>query len=77
MHVISVSFLFMVYILGGMTAILGLWLYYDRRDRILCDRQRFRHVYRCIKCGRLYERRGQREVAPCPDCDYANDRLRF
>jgi rRNA maturation endonuclease Nob1 len=60
------------------TLVIGvMWFLYDRRDRRICDRQRFRHAYRCIKCGRIYERRGQREVATCPDCGFANDRLRF
>jgi ribosomal protein L37AE/L43A len=57
--------------------ITGLWVYYERQDARLGERQRVRHAYKCIKCGRLYERRGQREVAPCPDCGFANDRLRF
>ena len=74
---VSINAFFMVYLVSGMGGILGLWLYCDRRDRKFCDRQRFRHVYRCIKCGKLYERRGTREVAPCPDCGFANDRLRF
>ncbi|MBN1403801.1 MAG: hydrogenase nickel incorporation protein HypA [Opitutales bacterium] len=74
---ISINAFFTAYILGGMSVVFALWLYYDRRDRILCDRQRFRHAYRCIKCGELYDRRGQREVAPCPKCGFANDRLRF
>ncbi len=64
-------------ILTGLGIVATLWYYYDRLDRQVCDRNRFRHVYRCIKCGRLYERRGQREVAPCPDCRFPNDRLRF
>lgn len=68
---------FFAAIMLATTVIGALWFFYDRRDRKLCDRQRFRHVYRCIKCGRLYERRGQREVATCPDCGFANDRLRF
>ena len=76
MH-ISLNVLFLIVLLIPMGVIFGLWVYYDRTDRKLCDRQRFRHVYRCIKCGRLYDRRGQREVAPCPDCGYSNDRLRF
>ena len=68
---------FLITIVISLGIIVALWLYYDRQDGKLCDRQRFRHVYRCIKCGRLYERRGQREVAPCPDCGFSNDRLRF
>ena len=73
----SLDVFFLVWILTIMFVIAGLWIYYDRMDRKFCDRQRFRHVYRCVKCGRLYERRGQREVAPCPYCGFANDRLRF
>ena len=73
----SLDVFFLFWILIAMSVIAGLWFYYDRMDRKFSDRQRFRHVYRCVKCGRLYERRGQREVAPCPYCGFANDRLRF
>jgi len=74
---ISLGAFFLTIILVAMAVIAGLWLYYDRLDCKFCDRQRVRHVYRCIKCGRLYDRRGHREVAPCPDCGFTNDRLRF
>jgi rRNA maturation endonuclease Nob1 len=67
----------LAYILAGLAVILGMWLYYDRRDRNLYDTQRHRHVFHCVKCGKLYERGGDDELADCPQCGFWNDRLRF
>ncbi|MBE7537484.1 MAG: hydrogenase nickel incorporation protein HypA [Opitutaceae bacterium] len=56
---------------------LGLWLYYDRRDRTRFDRPRRKHVFFCVRCRHLYATASDADRVPCPRCAHENARLRF
>lgn len=67
-------------ILYGVLALgvfLGLWLYYDRRDRSLYDVERRKITFHCIRCDHLYTQKAGTETAPCPKCSHVNTRLKF
>ena len=51
--------------------------YYDRRDRLLIDHRRYRTVFYCIRCGKIYSRSRRREVSVCPHCGFENTRMKF
>ena len=61
----------------GLAFILGLWLYYDRRDINFYEAKRTMVVFHCVKCGQLYTALKGNEVAGCPACDFKNSRLKF
>lgn len=54
-----------------------LWIYYDRRDRALYDRQRRKITFHCIRCDYLYTQPVGTETADCPKCGHNNVRLKF
>lgn len=56
---------------------LGLWIYYDRRDRARLEGTRRRRSYHCSRCGHLYALPGDPDSAPCPRCSHPNSPLRF
>lgn len=56
---------------------LGLWLYYDRRDRRRFDALRRKHAFHCVRCNEVYASPEGNEVAVCPRCGRENARLRF
>lgn len=61
----------------GLVFFVGVWLYFDNRDRIFYDRQRRRHVHHCVKCGALYTSSDGRQTGECPECGFKNPSLRF
>jgi len=66
-----------LYVSAGMATILGLWFYYDRRDKLLYDRVRIRTTFHCIQCGTLYTEQGEHNHAACPHCGFENAKLKF
>ncbi|MEM9226942.1 MAG: hydrogenase nickel incorporation protein HypA [Verrucomicrobiota bacterium] len=74
---IDFSFFALMYIGAGIAVILGLWIYYDKRDRVLYERIRLRSTFHCIKCGALYTKQGAPEVSACPECGFENAKLKF
>lgn len=60
--------------LGGF---LGLWLYYDRRDRSIYDVDRRKITFHCIRCDQIYTEKPGTETLPCPRCGHLNARLKF
>ncbi len=62
-------------------AVLGLfgflWIYYDRRDRALYDKERRKITFHCIRCDQLYTQPVGTETADCPKCGHNNVRLKF
>jgi hypothetical protein len=66
-----------VYCLLVLLFFLGIWLYYDRRDKALYDAERRKITFRCVRCDRLYTTKGGTETAVCPRCGYTNTRLKF
>jgi rubrerythrin len=74
---VELSFLAFVYVSGGLALILGLWVFYERRDRRVYQAHRRQSAFHCVRCGHLYadaETRGERS---CPHCGFANTRLHF
>lgn len=55
--------------------LLGLWLFYDHRDKKFYDTERSRWACRCRSCGKLYE--ANVNPANCPSCATSNPPLRF
>ena len=64
------------FLVGGFLLVFSLWLYYDRRDRALFDRERLQRAYHCVRCGHLYAA-DDAEEAGCPKCHFRNARLKF
>lgn len=62
---------------AGIALLTGLWLYYDRRDRLFYDRTRRLTTYHCLKCNQVYTAAPQAGLVPCPRCGHANPRLHF
>jgi len=66
-----------LYVASGLLLIAVLWFCYDRREKRLYHEERAKAIFHCVRCGHLYDRRGTRELAPCPKCEAENTRLRF
>jgi len=56
---------------------LVVWGYYDRRERLLNDHLRYRTIFHCIRCGKIYSRARRREISVCPHCGFKNTQLKF
>lgn len=67
----------LIYTFSALALILGLWLYYDLRDKNLYEAERKKVIFHCIKCDKIYTSRQGAEVAPCPRCHFENSRLKF
>jgi hypothetical protein len=74
---LNVDIFFLLYLGAGFLLLFSLWFYYDWRDGHTHDAQRFRVVYHCIKCSRIYIGPFQSEECDCPECGFTNGRLRF
>jgi DNA-directed RNA polymerase subunit RPC12/RpoP len=61
----------------GLALVFGVWMQYDRADRLFRDHRRLRTVFHCVKCGTLYTRPRRRETGVCPKCGHNNIRLKF
>lgn len=66
-----------LFLLSGLLLFVGLWLYYDLRDRKYYDRKRLLSVYHCVRCGHLYSLREMKKPAACTRCGFVNDSLKF
>jgi Zn finger protein HypA/HybF involved in hydrogenase expression len=74
---VSLSVGALVYTFSALSFVLGLWFYYDFRDRGMYDRERRKAIFHCIRCDKLYAARVGTETCPCPKCSFRNSRLRF
>ncbi len=72
----DLSALILLPVTGGMLLLLGLWLYYDRRDRRFFDQSRRRTTFHCLKCSHVYTS-PETDLCPCPRCGHSNPPLRF
>ena len=77
MIAVDVALFFLLYLGSGFALLFGLWFVYDWRDKRRHEAQRFRVIFHCIKCGQIYTRGPGREEAACPECGFANGRLKF
>jgi Zn finger protein HypA/HybF involved in hydrogenase expression len=66
-----------VYCLLVLAFFFGVWIYYDRRDHALFERERRKLTFHCIRCGQLYTAKSRTGTAVCPQCGHTNARLRF
>lgn len=57
--------------------LLGLWLWYDRRDHLTFERERRKTAFHCIRCDELYTGPAGAGLCRCPRCGHENMRLRF
>ena len=77
MHHTDFAIALLLAVTGGCAALLALWIYYDRRDRLLYDRTRCRVTFHCLKCSHVYSGVERTSPSPCPRCGHPNSRLRF
>ncbi len=71
------SFVVVLQVGAGVALLTGLWLFYDRRDRLFYDRTRRRTTYHCLKCSRVYTAEPHSALVACPRCGQPNPRLHF
>lgn len=74
---IDISVFVMMYLTTGFAVVLGLWVYYDVRDRSLFDRERQKGSFHCVRCQHLYSANRHSRAVDCPACGFANTRLKF
>ncbi len=77
MIVVSFEAFVVFFLVAGLLVVVGLWLFYDLRDKSYYDRQRSLRAHHCVRCGALYASRAKTEVAACPECGFENASLRF
>ena len=77
MVTVSLEAFFLLYISLGLSLVVGLWFFFDRRDGILYEAERSRVIFHCIKCGRIYTAGKSAELAVCEGCGFSNTRLHF
>jgi len=61
----------------GVVLIIGLWLYYDRRDQRVYETERSQSLFHCLKCGHTYAAPRCNPAANCPNCGFENSKLKF
>jgi len=61
----------------GVVLVMGLWVYYDRRDQHVYEHERSQSLFHCLKCGRVYSAPRSNHSANCPDCGFENSKLKF
>ncbi len=74
---LDLNVLVLLYISVALVLVMGLWLYYDERDRRVYERERSHSLLHCLKCGRLYTAPRHDREAPCPACGFVNSKLKF
>lgn len=77
MFVIDLTLGALIYIFSAFALLLGLWLYYDLRDKNIYEAERKKVIFHCIKCDKIYTGRQGADVSPCPRCQFENARLKF
>ncbi|MAI43664.1 MAG: hydrogenase nickel incorporation protein HypA [Puniceicoccaceae bacterium MED-G32] len=67
----------LILIILGLSIILALWFYYDRKQKLAFKKEKFEKAFYCIKCNHLYSIRQNVELSDCPKCGYESGRLQF
>ena len=75
--VISLACFIFLYVSIGLLVILGLWVFSEWRYLVLYKKKRQGIIFHCIKCGKIYIEKDNREQVPCPCCHFNNITLRF
>ena len=73
---VTLPVLVLLYLALLLATVLGAWLLYEW-NRHRNDRQAFRHVLRCTRCGFEFEDKTSDALAACPRCGGMNERTRF
>ena len=68
---------FLIYLLLGIGVSLGLWGYYDLRDKSLYQAERSKAVFHCVKCGKIYADKMGVKRSKCSRCQFKNTHLQF
>jgi hypothetical protein len=61
----------------GLSLLLILWYYYDRKQVVAFKAEKIEKAFYCIKCNHLYSIKQDDEVSDCPKCGFKNGRLQF
>lgn len=77
MFLIDLTLGALIYIFSAVSLLLGLWLYYDFRDKNIYEAERKKVIFHCVKCDKIYTDNYGAEVSSCPRCQFENGRLRF
>jgi rubrerythrin len=54
-----------------------LWIHYENLDDRKYRKMATQSLFHCVKCGELFQIKGNKETADCPACNKNNLRLRF
>ena len=73
---VTLPVLVLIYVTLLLASVLCAWLYYGwtRHRR---ERDAFRNVLRCLRCGFEFEDKSEEALPPCPRCGAINERLRL
>ncbi len=77
MVTLSLDVFFFLFLSAGLSLVIGLWFYYDWRDRSLYELERFPVLFHCIKCDSIYTAKRESDLVACPHCRFENSRLIF
>ena len=73
---VTLPVLVLLYVGLLLASVLGAWIYYGwtRHRR---EREAFRAILRCTRCGFEFEDKAAEPLAACPRCGGMNERLRL
>ena len=73
---VTLPVLALIYLALLLATVLGAWLFYGwtRHRR---EREAFRNILRCTRCGFEFEDKAPEPLATCPSCGALNERLRL
>jgi Zn finger protein HypA/HybF involved in hydrogenase expression len=60
----------------NLVAVFGAWIYYGLVGKGKADREVRRRIFRCAKCGHVYEEKRDMPMAKCPVCKAFNESVR-
>jgi uncharacterized paraquat-inducible protein A len=73
----GLDIIFLFLLTAGIVLLMGLWIYYERRDGQRESEGRQDVIYHCIKCSQIYTGVRGSEECDCPKCGFCNGRLQF
>ena len=73
---VTLPVLVLIYVALLLASVMCAWLYYGwtRHRR---ERNAFRNILRCTRCGFEFEDKSEETLPPCPRCGARNERLQF
>ena len=73
---VTLPVLVLIYVALLLATVLGAWIFYGW-TRLRREREAFRHILRCTRCGFEFEDKTSAPLAACPRCQAMNERLRL